>query len=236
MYNRSEENERDTTGNGGFSGSGFGDKGSGFGDKGSDFGDKGSGFGDSGSSFGGSGSGFGDGDGGSSNNRMVTGIFPDRESTEKAYNTLHERGYTNDEINVLMSDDTRKKDYSGDNENTELGNKAAEGAGKGSAIGGTIGAIVGVVAAIGTSLVIPGLGILIAGPIAAGLAGAGAGGIAGGMIGALVGMGIPEDRAKMYESGIKDGGVVLGVKPHNQEDAEFFETNWNHGKAEEVYI
>ncbi len=176
------------------------------------------------------------GDGGISDNGMVTGMFRDRESTERAYNTLHERGYTNDEINVLMSDDTRKKDYSGDNEDSELGNKAAEGAGTGSAIGGTIGAIVGIVAAIGTSLVIPGLGILIAGPIAAGLAGAGAGGIAGGMIGALVGLGIPEDRAKMYESGIKEGNVVLGVRPHNQEDAEFFENNWKTDKAEEVYI
>jgi len=175
-------------------------------------------------------------DSGISDYGMVTGMFRDRESTERAYNTLHERGYTNDEINVLMSDDTRKSDYSSDHENTELGNKAAESAGTGSAIGGTIGAIVGVVAAIGTSLVIPGLGILVAGPIAAGLAGAGAGGIAGGMIGALVGLGIPEDRAKRYESGIKDGNVVLGVRPHNQEDAEFFENDWKTDKAEEVYI
>lgn len=166
---------------------------------------------------------------------MLTGMFRDRESTENAYKTLHEKGYTKDEINVVMSDETRKKHFSGDAKDTEIGTKAAEGAGKGSAIGGTIGAIAGVVAAIGTSLVIPGLGILIAGPIAVGLAGAGAGGLAGGIIGALVGSGIPEARAKLYESGVKNGGVVLGVRPHNAEDAEYFERNWRTNKGEEIY-
>jgi hypothetical protein len=96
---------------------------------------------------------------------MLTGMFRDRESTEQAYNTLRERGYTDEEINLIMSDETRKEHFSGDVKETEVGTKAAEGAGKGSAIGGTVGAIAGVVAAIGTSLVIPGLGIAIAGPI-----------------------------------------------------------------------
>jgi hypothetical protein len=166
---------------------------------------------------------------------MLTGMFRDRESTENAYNELQERGYTKDEINVIMSDETRNKQFSGDAKETELGTKAAEGAGKGSAIGGTVGAIAGVIAAIGTSLVIPGLGIVIAGPIAAGLAGAGAGGITGGVIGALVGSGIPEERAKLYESGIKDGNIVMGVNPRNSEDAEYFENNWRTNKAEEIY-
>jgi len=158
---------------------------------------------------------------------MSTGIFSNREHTEKAYNDLHDRGYTKDEINVIMSDETRKKDYSDENDDSELGNKALEGAGTGSAIGGTIGAIVGVIAAIGTSVLIPGLGIVVAGPIAAGLAGAGAGGIAGSAIGALIGAGIPEERAKHYESGIKNGGVVVGVHPRNEDDAKYFNENWN---------
>jgi len=134
-----------------------------------------------------------------------------------------------------MSDETRKKHFSGDVKETEIGTKAAEGAGKGSAIGSTVGAIAGVIAAIGTSLVIPGLGIVIAGPIAAGLAGAGAGGITGGVIGALVGSGIPEERAKLYESGIKNGNIVMGVKPRNSEDAKYFEENWHTNKAEEIH-
>ena len=166
---------------------------------------------------------------------MLTGMFRDRESTEHAYNTLHERGYTKDDINLIMSDETRKKHFSGDVKETEIGTKAAEGAGKGSAIGSTVGAIVGVIAAIGTSLVIPGLGIVIAGPIAAGLAGAGAGGITGGVIGALVGSGIPEERAKLYESGIKSGNIVMGIHPRNSEDAKYFEENWRTNNVEEIH-
>ncbi len=167
--------------------------------------------------------------------RMLTGMFADRASTESAYNTLHERGYTKDDINLVMSDDTRKKHFSSsDIKETEIGTKAAEGAGKGSAIGGTIGAIAGVVAAIGTSLVIPGLGLVIAGPLAAGLAGAGAGGLTGGIIGALVGSGIPEERAKLYESGVKKGHIVVGVHPKNEADADYFEKTWRANKGMEV--
>jgi hypothetical protein len=159
---------------------------------------------------------------------MLTGMFRDRESTENAYNTLHERGYTKD-------DETRKKHFSGDVKETEIGTKAAEGAGKGSAIGGAVGAIAGVVAAIGTSLVIPGLGLIVAGPIAAGLAGAGAGGITGGIIGALVGSGIPEERARLYESGVKKGNIVMGVRPRNEDDAKYFEEKWRANRGEEIY-
>lgn len=164
---------------------------------------------------------------------MLTGMFHDRESAERAYNSLHERGYTKDEINLIMSDDTRKKHFAVGKE-TEIGTKAAEGAGKGSAIGGSIGAVAGVVLALGTSLVIPGLGLIVAGPIAAGLAGAGAGGITGGIVGALIGSGIPEERAKLYESGIKKGGIVVGVHPRNDEDEKYFENDWRSNRAEVI--
>lgn len=166
---------------------------------------------------------------------MLTGMFRDRRSTENAYDSMHERGYTEDEINLVMSKETHDKYFSDDKEETELGNKAAAGSGTGSAIGGSVGAVAGIIAAIGTSVVIPGLGIVVAGPIAAGLAGAGAGGLAGGIIGALVGWGIPKERAKLYESGIEDGHIVLGVNPKNDDDAEYFEKTWQENDAREVH-
>ncbi len=165
---------------------------------------------------------------------MLTGMFRDRDSAESAYHELRERGYSDREINVMMSDETRKK-YFADDENSELGNKAAEGAGKGSAIGGTIGAIAGVIAAIGTSVVIPGLGLIVAGPLAAGLAGAGAGGITGGIIGALIGAGIPEERAKVYETGIREGNVVMGVTPRSDDDADYLERRWKAHNGIDIY-
>ncbi|MDR3678665.1 MAG: hypothetical protein P4L41_01790 [Flavipsychrobacter sp.] len=169
------------------------------------------------------------------NSNLVTGMFTDRDSAERAYDALREKGYSKDEINLIMSDETRKRHFGDTVEKTELGNKALEGAGTGSAIGGTIGAIVGVVAALGTSLLIPGLGIVVAGPIAAGLAGAGAGGATGGIIGALIGSGIPEERAVVYEKGIKDGRIVMGVHARNNEDAQYFENDWRNNNVTEVH-
>lgn len=165
---------------------------------------------------------------------MLSGVFRDRDSAERAYNSLRERGYKDDEVNVLMSDETRKTHFKHDHD-TALGNKTMEGAGTGSAIGGTLGAIIGAVAALGTTLLIPGLGLVVAGPIAAALAGAGAGGLTGGLIGALVGHGIPEDRAKKYEEHIKNGGIYMGVKPRNDEDAAYLENDWRTNRGEEVY-
>src|SRR6187549_1161793 len=134
-----------------------------------------------------------------------------------------------------MSEDTRKKHFAGDVKETELGTKAAEGAGKGSAIGGTVGAIAGVIAAVGTSLVIPGLGLVVAGPLAAGLAGAGAGAATGGIAGALIGAGIPEERVKHYEKGIKSGGILMGVRPRSEEDVGLVEREWTDAGGVHVY-
>jgi hypothetical protein len=167
---------------------------------------------------------------------MVTGLFRDRDSAERAYGALPARGYGNGDVNVVMSDDTRKRYFPSDaSVTTELGNKAAEGAGVGGAIGGTIGAIAGALAAIGTSIAIPGLGLVIAGPAAAAIAGAGAGSISGGLLGALIGWGIPEERIKHYESGIKQGGILMGVRPRSEEDAEYIEREWRSHQGEHVY-
>ena len=173
--------------------------------------------------------------GSTGSSRMMTGMFRDRSSAERAYNSLSSRGYTKDDVNLIMSDDTRKRHFGEDTADTDLGDKALEGAGAGSAIGGTLGAIVGAVAAIGTSVAIPGLGLVVAGPLAAGLAGAGAGGLTGGLLGALVGSGIPEDRAKEYEHGVKEGGIVMGVHPRNDEDATYLENEWRNSNGESIY-
>lgn len=158
-------------------------------------------------------------------------MFNDRDSAERAYTTLNSRGYTGNDIHVIMSDKARDTHFGDTVVKTELGNKALEGAGTGSAIGTTLGAVAGAIAAIGTNLVLPGLGLVIAGPLAAGLAGAGAGAATGGIIGALVGAGIPEERAKIYEDGVKKGNIVLGVHTRNDEDADYVANEWtaNHG-------
>jgi hypothetical protein len=167
--------------------------------------------------------------------RLVSGLFNDRDSAERVYSSLESRGYSKDDVNLMMSDDTRNRYFGEGTPDTELGSKALEGAGAGSAIGGTLGAIIGGIAAIGTNVLLPGLGLVVAGPLAAALAGAGAGGLTGGLVGALVGSGIPEDRAREYEEGVKNGGIVMGVNPRSDEDAEYFENEWRNYRGESIY-
>lgn len=167
------------------------------------------------------------------NSAIVTALFRDRQSAECAYQAISARGYSKDDVNVIMSDETRQSQYAAGD--TELGSKAAEGAGTGAGIGGTVGAVLGAIAAIGTSIALPGLGLLVAGPLAGALVGAGAGGLTGGLLGALVGSGIPEEHAAQYETGIKSGGTVLGVTPRSSEDAAFLEREFTNCGGMNVY-
>ena len=166
----------------------------------------------------------------STHSELLTGTFRDRDNAEAAYDTLVRRGYDAKEINVLMSEDTRKRHFTSATEKTELGTKAAEGGLAGATVGGTVGAIAAALA-VGGTLAIPGLGIVLAGPLAAGLAGLGAGAATGGIIGGLIGAGIPEERAKLYKTDIDEGGIVVGVRPRTPDDATYFQSEWK-GKGE----
>jgi hypothetical protein len=142
--------------------------------------------------------------------RLVTGLFKTRVAAETAVNVIIKRGYSRDEISILMSDATKNKEF-----DLETGSHTADGAGIGGAIGG---AVLAAIAAAGTTIMLPGIGIVIAGPIAAALVGAGAGGAAGGLIEALIGAGIPKHLAKVYDAGIRGGGILIGVETRSGEE------------------
>jgi hypothetical protein len=161
--------------------------------------------------------------------KLVTGLFKTRVAAEAAVDALIKRGYTRDDISVLMSDSTKTKEFA-----IESGTRAADGAAVGGAVGGVAGAALAAIAAVGTSLALPGLGLVIAGPIVAALAGLGAGGATGGLIGALVGAGIPEHRAKVYDAGIRSGGILIGIEAKTNEDADTLEKLLNDLGAENV--
>jgi hypothetical protein len=152
------------------------------------------------------------------NAKLVTGLFKTRLAAEAAVDVLIKRGYSRNDISVLMSDATKNKEFA-----VQTRTHAADGAGIGGAVGGVVGATLAAIAAVGTSIALPGIGLVIAGPIAAALAGAGAGGATGGIIGALIGVGIPEYRAKVYEAGLRGGGILLGVEASSDEDADNLE-------------
>jgi len=137
----------------------------------------------------------------------LSALFANQADAQDAVNRLEALGVSRADISIIYRDADAQNRLV--NQNAATGSQAGEGAGTGSIIGGVIGAILGALAATATSVIIPGIGIIVAGPIAGALAGAGAGGLTGGILGALVGAGIPEETARSYEVGINNGGVVV---------------------------
>jgi hypothetical protein len=155
----------------------------------------------------------------------VSASFDDLDDALDATRDLEAHEYPRERISVFMATGTREHYIDTHPRYGELEDRAiiveevelekhrrtAEGAGAGGAIGGAIGAAGAALAAVGTTLVVPPLGIVVAGPAAAALAGLGAGAATGGLVGALVGAGMSEYRARHFAKLVKDGQVIVGV-------------------------
>jgi len=158
---------------------------------------------------------------------LLTVMFPDKESAESAYNFLLEKGHAKEDINLAMSHDTRERYYSAKEvPTTDSTNIVLKDAAIGGVVGASIVGIIAAVVAVGTTIMIPGMGFIIAGPIAAALTGAGAGGITGSVVGALVGAGIPESHAVLYKEGIEKGHIMMSFHPRTDEDMVMFGRQW----------
>src|SRR5262245_20252134 len=108
----------------------------------------------------------------------VSGLVRTPAEAEVAIQRIMDLGYGREDISLIMSEDTQRRHFA-----IKSGTQAAAGAGVGGAVGGVMGAAIAAIAAVGTTLALPGLGLVVAGPIAAALVGAGAGGATGGLIG-----------------------------------------------------
>ena len=156
---------------------------------------------------------------------LMTGLFPDRESAEMGYKTLLRRGYTNDDIKVVMSEHTRRRYFASSGAQTKLSLKAAEKLGARGAIGGTVDAIAATLSALGTTIALPGLGLVFASPLAM-VVGNGGGPAPSGGAGPLIGWSLSEDRVKRCTEGMRAGSILMGVRPRNDADAAHFENEW----------
>jgi len=124
---------------------------------------------------------------------------------------LQEEGIARSEISMLVSDDASKRHLA-----ITQRSKAPEGAAGGAAIGGALGALAAGLTAV-AGIAIPGIGVLLVGPIIAALAGAGAGGALGGITGGLVGLGFSETEAKMVEDAVRKGNIAVAVTDESGE-------------------
>jgi heat induced stress protein YflT len=148
----------------------------------------------------------------------VVGLFGNQPDAERAIRDLKASAFADHQIGVLMQDPEAGRQLAED-----TGTKTGDGAKAGALGGGLLGGLVGLLGAIA----IPGIGPIVAGgALASTLAGAGIGAAAGGLLGALVGMGIPEEEARYYESGLKEGGILITVDAEaRREEAEAILSN-----------
>jgi Protein of unknown function (DUF1269) len=91
------------------------------------------------------------------------------------------------------------------------------------------------VVAIGTTIALPGLGLIVAGPIAAALAGGGAGAVTGGLVGGLIGLGISKENAEAYQEVLRKGGAAVGVHPHASKDVRKIEKLFKDHNGEDIF-
>jgi hypothetical protein len=164
---------------------------------------------------------------------LVRALFRSAPEADACLHALRRNGVAAADVSVVLPESVNRALADADTTSTS---KAAEGAGVGAAIGGTALATIAAVAAIGSSLALPGVGLVVAGPVAAALAGAGAGGLAGTMVGALVGAGIPEEHVSVYEAGLREGGVALIVRAHSPAEASTIEALLQQGGAERTFV
>jgi hypothetical protein len=129
-----------------------------------------------------------------------------------------------DRVSVIAQNADQDDDIAGTPVQEKVGNKADEGAAAGVVSGGILGGLGGLLVGLGT-LAIPGIGpIMLAGAtattIATTLAGASIGAVAGGFLGALIGLGIPEERARVYEDRVRRGHYLVIIDGTDAEIAQ----------------
>jgi hypothetical protein len=133
----------------------------------------------------------------------LIGVFSDARQADHFVAQLKQAGFRDDQIGVMARGrETRES-------------PVEESALAGALTGGTLGALTGAVLTVG---LIPGIGpILAGGGLMVGLlGGAAAGATVGGVLGALIGLGVPEDRARHYESEVHAGRTLVVVQPESR--------------------
>jgi hypothetical protein len=143
----------------------------------------------------------------------VSAIFKKRSEADRAFDQLEYAGFSQSQISLVMSEDTRNSYIKEINDKS----KADEGAATGAGLGGLAGAVAGMLLAAG-AVAIPGLNIVVAGTFVSALAGLGAGALTGGVVGGLIGAGIPEHEAKLYAEEIERGNFLVSVQTETAEE------------------
>ena len=163
------------------------------------------------------------------------GVFQSRAAASNGIERLLQRGVNSEKVTLLTPDSTEREVAAVPVSDTE---QPGMGAAVGSVVGGALGTAggFGAGAAI-ASLLVPGVGSILAG----GLAGAGLLGLSGAAGGAAAGdlmekriAGLPHDELFVYEDALRQGRTVVFVEVEDEMSAEAVRQGFAEGGAETV--
>jgi len=157
---------------------------------------------------------------GGASQQTVVGIAANYKEALRAVDELRRSGFADGELSVVARHEDPPKDSLHD---TPAGTpephdeaSIARGAAKGGVAGGVGGLLLGAGA-----LLIPGVGpVLASGLFLGALGGATAGAVTGGLTGVLTEQGLPETRAKDYETRLHKGEVIVSAHSSNPDLVE----------------
>lgn len=145
--------------------------------------------------------------------KRALGVFARRVDTESALANLQANQFPLDKLSIIAKDNGFPDEVQGVEVKEQAGQPTEDITAAGAIAGGTLGSIAGLLVGLG-SLTIPGVGpILLAGATASALATTLAGGAIGAttgvLAGALASLGVPEERALIYNNYVAKGYYLL---------------------------
>jgi hypothetical protein len=164
------------------------------------------------------------------NPESLVQIFDSFDDAGRAYEYLLSKGYDRDEIDVIMSQATRDKFGAQEGEAPKRGDEDDEVAEKkvfkSAGAMAVVGGLSGFLAALGASILLPGVGLIVAGPLAA------LGATTGALVGGIYGVPLTDEnnekdaRTVEFEKAMREGKILVRVTPKSQSDREEILQNW----------
>lgn len=159
--------------------------------------------------------------------KVVIGIFDSYANASDALEGLKNSGFAIDQMSLLGTDSDEMRGVVSHVVDTEKPDKLIGNLSIAGAIGGLL---IGL-----ASVAIPGTGALVlAGPLLGAVSGAAAGGALGAIAGALAHFDVPETEAKIYQTHLTAGKVLVAVHVDNPEERSKAQDVFDQFGANEV--
>lgn len=154
--------------------------------------------------------------------KIIYGLFDTVDDLDNAFTALTKADIPEDDISLLMSEDTHGTDFE-----PLFKDRTADGATAGGILGTALGGVLGGLACLGLGAT--GVGVMVVGPALAF-------GAAGGVIGGLMAHGVPEEEAALLHQQIHSGKVMMAVHTRRPNEVRIAQRVFEAHGGEEVTI